>query len=60
MEVKTEKKKKKKTNTKNLPFVTSYHLHKETVNSMSWLNTDIVATGSADHSIKLLDITRMR
>ena len=59
-EVKTDKKKKKKTNAKNLPFVTSQSIHKDAINAVCWLDIETVATGSSDHSIKLTDIEKMR
>lgn len=55
-EVKTEKKKKRKTNTKHIPNIAKHSVHKDAINSTCWLTSVTVATGSSDHSIKLTDV----
>jgi hypothetical protein len=54
--VKTEKKKKRKTNQKQLPHLASEQVHKDEINSLCWLTSSTVTTGSSDHSIKATDI----
>ena len=60
-EVSTVKKKKKKTNNKTVPKVTEQRVHSgSSINSLSWFHSTQIATGSADHSIKIIDVTTMK
>lgn len=59
-ELATAKKKKKKTNTKMVPKITDEACHQAAINSICWFNTSQIATGSSDHSIKILDVAHMR
>ena len=57
----TVKNKKKKTNAKTIPRVVEEPNHYGSpINSVSWFNSNQMATGSSDHSIKIIDVTTMR
>lgn len=59
--IKTQNKKKRKTNKKILPFISSSlpTLHTDAINSLAWILTNTICTGSSDHSIKLIDVQKM-